>query len=397
MLELKIDQNVLSLSGRLDGQSAPELENTFLTIENDFQEFYFDMKRLSYISSAGIRALLKITKALKTKDKHLSLCSLDENILSVLQISGLLRIFDVYSDLESARKLLLEGKNTASEYVISGSNYLIKMDETAESHLYSYKSVKEPIRVTPAKIKMGFGKGSISANGEDEGCSEFIILSDSYISINSEVSDLYLINNIKYNHLQVNEVFAWEGSPALYFSSSSSGDIKSHLENLLARFFLKEKAVKGAFIAFGKDHERMNYDVYSGIYSMNHDSGRTDYLTKIIQTSVEEVLEDSLPDRLLNQVINMENFISASELTESRLAEHVFGWIYPFKEESDFRKILLSINLEDDINLSLPEEDILKSLFADMKKISLKTMHGGFTSRVFRVNAFDAHDRKVMP
>ena len=67
-IEKKINGEALTLivSGRLDTQTAPELENELDSILSGLKELIFDMTNLEYVSSAGLRVILKAQKAMNT-------------------------------------------------------------------------------------------------------------------------------------------------------------------------------------------------------------------------------------------------------------------------------------------------------------------------------------------
>jgi anti-sigma B factor antagonist len=47
-----------------------------------------DFKNLDYISSAGLRVILKATKALKREDGKIMLCDMQDYVKEVFEISG---------------------------------------------------------------------------------------------------------------------------------------------------------------------------------------------------------------------------------------------------------------------------------------------------------------------
>ena len=55
-IEKKINNDAVTLivSGRLDTQTAPELENELDTVLAEVKELTFDMTNLEYVSSAGL-------------------------------------------------------------------------------------------------------------------------------------------------------------------------------------------------------------------------------------------------------------------------------------------------------------------------------------------------------
>ena len=60
-IEKKIENGnvTLTISGRLDTTTAPELEKTLDSVLEGTKELIFDMAGLEYISSAGLRVILK--------------------------------------------------------------------------------------------------------------------------------------------------------------------------------------------------------------------------------------------------------------------------------------------------------------------------------------------------
>ena len=66
-IEKKADGSKLQMkiSGRLDTVTSPQLENEVKDIPAEITDFSMDMKDLEYISSAGLRVLLTISKSVK--------------------------------------------------------------------------------------------------------------------------------------------------------------------------------------------------------------------------------------------------------------------------------------------------------------------------------------------
>lgn len=77
----------LALTGRLDTVTAPELERTLGELLPQIDSMVLDMTGLEYISSAGLRVLLKAYKALTPK-QGLKLTGVQEAVREVLDITG---------------------------------------------------------------------------------------------------------------------------------------------------------------------------------------------------------------------------------------------------------------------------------------------------------------------
>ena len=75
------------LSGRLDTVTAPQLEAELEKILSDSDALVLDMANLEYISSAGLRVILKAQKAMNTKGT-MKLIHVGESIMEIFDITG---------------------------------------------------------------------------------------------------------------------------------------------------------------------------------------------------------------------------------------------------------------------------------------------------------------------
>ena len=81
------DGNTIVLFGRLDTVTAPQLEAELEKILSDSDALVLDMANLEYISSAGLRVILKAQKAMNTKGT-MKLIHVGESIMEVFDITG---------------------------------------------------------------------------------------------------------------------------------------------------------------------------------------------------------------------------------------------------------------------------------------------------------------------
>jgi len=104
--ETKHDQySIFKLNGRLDSNTAMGFEQKlFECIENGTQRLILDFQDLDYISSAGLRVILKATKNLKTSDGKLVLCAMQDYVKEVFEISGFDSFLPIEATLDDAVK-----------------------------------------------------------------------------------------------------------------------------------------------------------------------------------------------------------------------------------------------------------------------------------------------------
>ena len=80
--------------GRLDTQTAPELEKEIDGVISNLKELVFDMNGLEYVSSAGLRVILKAQKIMNTKGS-MKLIGVNDSIMEVFDITGFLDILTI--------------------------------------------------------------------------------------------------------------------------------------------------------------------------------------------------------------------------------------------------------------------------------------------------------------
>lgn len=82
------------LDGRLDTVTAPELEKELNEALGNAQPITLDLEKLEYISSAGLRVLLKAHKELK-KEESLKLINVGSAVMEILEITGFTDFLDI--------------------------------------------------------------------------------------------------------------------------------------------------------------------------------------------------------------------------------------------------------------------------------------------------------------
>ena len=99
---------VIKLTGKLDINGHREIENQFTEYcSGEGIRMIVDLSGVEFITSIGIRLLSNNTKALASRDGKMVLLSPPENVLNVLETTGIPDIIPIYSSIESAETVLL--------------------------------------------------------------------------------------------------------------------------------------------------------------------------------------------------------------------------------------------------------------------------------------------------
>ncbi len=106
-MEIKTEEEngtlVVQVDGRIDGATAPEFENTIKSvISEDNLAVIVNFEGVSYISSAGLRAVLLVAKQLSQTNTKFALYSLGNLTREVFEISGFDRIIQIHGSKDEA-------------------------------------------------------------------------------------------------------------------------------------------------------------------------------------------------------------------------------------------------------------------------------------------------------
>jgi anti-anti-sigma factor len=93
---------IVTANGRVDGANAREFQDALgAAIDPEVSGMILNLSQLSYISSAGLRAILLTANLLRERNAKFAACALPDRIREVFQISGFDQIVPIH-DTEAA-------------------------------------------------------------------------------------------------------------------------------------------------------------------------------------------------------------------------------------------------------------------------------------------------------
>ena len=94
---------VLKAKGRIDGNNASEFQEAFLSaIDHRDRMVVIDCQDLTFISSAGLRAILLMSKDIGRVGAKLAVCSLSSEVKQVFVMSGFQKLIPIHDSLTEA-------------------------------------------------------------------------------------------------------------------------------------------------------------------------------------------------------------------------------------------------------------------------------------------------------
>ncbi|WP_017315205.1 STAS domain-containing protein [Mastigocladopsis repens] len=105
---------VVQLKGVLDATQSPEFRekiNEIIHKENSVKIVLIDFKDVTFMDSSGLGALVLAFKALQDADRKLVVCSINEQVRILFEITGMDKVFEIFPNQEEFSKVALSKIN----------------------------------------------------------------------------------------------------------------------------------------------------------------------------------------------------------------------------------------------------------------------------------------------
>ena len=93
---------VVVASGRIDSESAPAFDEALTKALSENPKLVLDLKSVEYMSSAGIRSVVKTSQASHKSGGAVKLAAVPESVNSILYTVGLNQMITSYATVEEA-------------------------------------------------------------------------------------------------------------------------------------------------------------------------------------------------------------------------------------------------------------------------------------------------------
>lgn len=151
---------IISLEGRIDSNNAAQTEKEIFDVlgTNGNKEIIFEAGKLSYISSAGLRVLLKVQKS---KGRPITISNVSRDIYEIFETTGFVNLLDVK---KAFRKISLADCEKIGR---GGHGNVYRLDEETIVKIYHDHSTLEMIEKERMYAKNAFVNGVPSAIAYD--------------------------------------------------------------------------------------------------------------------------------------------------------------------------------------------------------------------------------------
>lgn len=103
--ERKDDVCGVTLEGEIDVYTAPRLKEELVSIvESGCPNVVVDMEKVGFIDSSGLGVLVSALRRARERDGVVRIVCTRDNILKIFRITGLDKVFPIYSEMGEATK-----------------------------------------------------------------------------------------------------------------------------------------------------------------------------------------------------------------------------------------------------------------------------------------------------
>lgn len=88
------DKLTVSIEGRLDTTTAPQLEGELNGFISNIKDLVLDVSKMEYISSAGLRVLLSAQKTMN-KQGSMTVTGANADVLEIFEVTGFADILNI--------------------------------------------------------------------------------------------------------------------------------------------------------------------------------------------------------------------------------------------------------------------------------------------------------------
>lgn len=106
-LEETDHKKIVRLQGKIDAMSTPNLEKKLMPLIDKERKILVDFSKVEYLSSAGMRLLLSVTRKMKAKEGMIVFFGINDEVSEIIKMAGFEKILSIYPNEKAALKACL--------------------------------------------------------------------------------------------------------------------------------------------------------------------------------------------------------------------------------------------------------------------------------------------------
>ena len=440
-ITVAVDQNVpiLTLQGRFDGYEATRFDEQVRHVASQSEFWILDFSGVPYLSSTGIRSLVTLEKALRSRSGGLILVGLLPFVKHVLETTGLLSRFRIAGTVPDALAAIPSRSDvTLARRTVNGRELVVRRLANAVSYIDAWKPIpfgedadvpdEQLLTVTLDDLGFAFGVGGFGETRAQaaQALGQFIaagVFAGVLPADGHAVSDFMIGSTHAELTVYLASGLSLAGSPA--FVVEVSGERPFRIRDLVHDLFALASDATGAvppvlgFVMKAEGAEAGAGALAIGIAVDEQAAGARRHAFEAVLASpgwhplehgraavghcVQLHGAGPLPQataepldavRLLGNLELLRDLTSLD--TEVSYTRAVIWAYVPAAVRNGIEK-LLRIDLEPGAEWLDEWDAIARRLYRDCGRLVVTPLHGGFMSKTFRVVGYDREGRRMLP
>ena len=413
------------LNGKFDGAGAAQFDSNCVGLEQKSKYWIIDFTDVSYLSSVGIRSILKAEKTLRALTGHLFIIINSNFVKQVLEVSGLINQLKVVGSLEEGFEkinALFALANQKSQMVIDGREYEIQSFPDNESciDVWAKHDENDHDKLTSVSLEdlgISFGLGGFGINHQQavESFGQYIS-TENFAGLlpfgEGQETDFIFTDTPKESFIYISNAFGISGKTNLFlehhyalvnfdalvtdFFTIANSVTKTEVNS--AAYIIKAQSAgsaKKSIIIWGKASQKGTVlDVDKDTQLPNDLRYLASGLLLQQNTDVKNPLE---LNEYLNSVIKLEEVEKLVNIKPDTKLQNVFVWLFIPKLLRAGDEKLIKVETEDGSQFKEEWDIIIRKIYSDCSRVILTPLHGGYMSKTFSVNSYDKEGRKLVP
>ena len=413
----------VKIIGKLDANSSNDLDIALMAMSENGLDIMIDLSECPYVSSAGIRILLKAKKKLQTSQHELFITGIIPEVFHVLEIAGLHRVFRFEANVEAALAIIQSGwkKKTDIKEISVDHHRLIYQPTTNENLTGQLCLAPEILTYHELGYSLGFGSLSdATIAGTD--CNDFYVTLENcsgFLPLNPATDpDFRITSDPLKTGLSVCEALSFGHLPSGSMKLTAPGiltfiQFTKAIQYLRAEVFAKKSVALMVLANMDKNQPSLSLALpndadlagivndYGMIHVRNFLSENTENpdfigITFLLAELDLSAGENSLQDIIRKHLI-FENIQAVKPINPGTFLENPVVWLFESGKFVDGRTKRLIIETKPGVVFESNKAFLARLLYADSSKLMIDPLPGGYSAQTFHVTSFDHEGRKMRP
>ena len=402
MFEITRDQyasvHCIRPGGRLDTVQAVLFEEAVRDVTTGQRFLVIDFSECSYLSSSGIRVLLRTSKELGSLGGKLAICGFSDDLFRVFQTAGLDTVFNLFGTLSQALACIEEQENILLDNVrvyadkVPWKTELLKKTPDAGLRIW-----EEPVLTDFGSLAIAAGTGAFGETllrSETPGGSFFILFHCAgFIPDDKNYTPDFRIAGDPFQATMfVDRAVSVRESPVVKVSVEDGkkiviSDILQHTTHLSCG----EGCFLCAVVCLARDPDKPALSVYLSRDSQTWQGG-----TFLLQ-HVTHMQPGQTFQQYCRSLLTWENVEGVVAGDVSEMLTDPVCWLFYSHGISEAAGYIPKVVFTGEVLQEKYYAYLTRSLYRDSEKVEIKRLHGGYSASTFYVKSFDDRGGVLRP